>query len=277
LTGESEAAPAMTQPESQADPYQGMSREAVLREHMELKDKFETISKERKELADFVGRVSPFFKQENNQVSFNEDMVRQFVEAKGWYSSPNGEQYHDQNEAVSNNNNGGSPDGQEDGFMDSFTEDPRAAIRQMFKEELMPEIKNLFSESVTPLQQQVTAEQHQRWNAEMASKYPDWQKWRTKTGEYVGKKKLPLHSLQDLEDAYLSAKAVNKGFVDKEQYDAHVRELQNTLQTIRPGAGQPRISDDEATNAQLLGIEQFGDEKTQSVTQALFGKSNLKP
>jgi hypothetical protein len=202
-------------------------------------------------------------------------MVRQYVEAKGWYGSPNGnEPPRDQN-AVEYS--GGNPDGPEDNFVDDLNDNPRQAIRQMFKEEFLPEIKEFFSQSVTPLQQQVTAEQHQRWNAEMSNKYPDWGKWRTKTGEYVNKKKMPLSSLSDLEEAYLSAKAVNKGFVDKEQYDAHVRELQNTLQTIKPGAGQPRVSDDEASNAQLLGIEQFGDKDSQSVNQALFGKSTLKP
>jgi len=268
------AGQASTEPkDSAADPYYGKSREDVIREFEDLRGKYDKTYQERSELAEFVGRVSPFFKQDGGTVSLNDDMLKQYASAKGWFET-NPEPEPQAQETM--NAGAVAPDGNYGDDMDGGG-DIRQVIRDVLKQEFLPEVQKAAQESVKPVQQQLDQDRYNRWNKEMTDKHPEYAQLRTKVGEWVHKHQFPIRDINDLETALNNVKMAEGAYVDRAQAEAHNQMLMDTLQTIQPGAGMPKVNDAEASNAQLMGLDMYGDEKAQSVTQALFGKTALKP
>lgn len=263
------AAPAIPSPPSGGDPFHGKSREDVIKMYEEANALAHQEREGAKELKNFVGRVGMFFKvdEQNGTVDLNEDMVRQWAAARGIVPPIGQEAQNDQGNNMAQAPQG---NGMENPNEPALDDEQKAYVEKLVEERL----KAAIGQTVLPELETTRRERHQNWIAQTASKYPDFSKWHTKVAEYMQKNGLKATSQQDLENAYIATKAIGGGFVDKEQHEKHVGDLVNTLQMLSPGAGQPALNEREATNAQLLGLDQQNS-KSVAANEELFGKAFL--
>jgi hypothetical protein len=246
-----------------ADAYQGKSTDQVIAMHRELESKLSEQGNELGEFREFFRRVGPYFKREGEEVILNEDMIRRVADAQGWLSSK-----ETPNPAVS-----GSQTPASNGEGAVFEKEETASIRDMIKSE----IRDAFKTSVEPLQQQFHQSQHSQWMDSVRSKYPDFDSFRPKIAEYMNKTGYQVNDVGSLEDAYRTVKMLAGGMVDRKETEAHVAELQKTLQTLRPGVGGgPSKPQTELTNAELMGLE-TADTPEKQAFETLTGKPFYRP
>jgi len=268
---EAPAIPSPPSADSGGDPFHGKSREDVIKMYEEANTQVHQEQEGAKELKNFVGRVGMFFKvdEQTGTVDLNEDMVRQWAAARG-IVPPVGQEaaQNDQgnNMAQAPQGNGAAVPPQEPALDD----EQKAYVDKLVEDR----IKAAIGQTVLPELETTRKGRHQNWIAATSQKYPDFSKWQTKVAEYMQKNNLQATSQQDLENAYIATKAIGGGFVDKAQHEKHVGDLVNTLQMLAPGAGQPALNDAEATNAQLLGLDQQNS-KSVAANEELFGKQFL--
>jgi hypothetical protein len=204
-----------------------------------------------------------FFKVDGENVTLNDDMVKRYAEVQGWLKP--------QEEANSTVSGSQTPASNGDGAV--FEKEETASIRDMIKSE----IQNAFKTSVEPLQQQFHQSQHSQWMDSVRSKYPDFDSFRPKIAEYMNKTGYQVNDVGSLEDAYRTVKMLAGGMVDRKETEAHVAELQKTLQTLRPGVGGgPSKPQTELTNAELLGLE-TADTPEKKAFETLTGRPYYKP
>jgi len=252
----------MTTPSQGAvpDKFSGKSVEDLSRAYTELEKRSSRAEQENKELREFVTRVSPFFKVEGDSVSLNEEVYHKYAALQGM--SPGNEQLDNDMNKNQNSNN----------FMNGNDESGADPISELKKK--IEQLESDLREKVDPLQQMVFQDRNEAWIKSVQSEYPDFDQYRQKIGEILNKTGMRISSRDDLKEAYYLAKAKAGGFVDKQQHEQYVGELNKTLQTVLPGAGQPRIDEAKASNRELFGLDSI-DKKASAVNQALFGKPML--
>lgn len=245
-----------------ADAYQGKSTDQVIAMHRELESKLSTQGNELGEFREFFRRVGPYFKREGEEIVLNEDMIKSVAKAQGWLNP----QQETPNPAVMGSQQTTNGDGA------VFEKEETASIRDMIKSE----IRDAFKTSVEPLQQQFHQSQHSQWMDSVRSKYPDFDSFRPKIAEYMNKTGYQVNDVGSLEDAYRTVKMLAGGMVDRKESEAHLVELQKTLQTLRPGAGGgPMKPQTEMTNAELMGLE-TADTPEKKAFETLTGKPYYK-
>jgi hypothetical protein len=72
-------------------------------------------------------------------------------------------------------------------------------------------------------------------------------------------------------------KAKQGGYVDKDQHEQRLTELQKTLSVFNPGANmRPPVDERTATAEELLGLDNKERNEGMTVAEELFGKRVLK-
>lgn len=247
-----------------SDVYQGKSTDEVVAMHKSLETKLSEQGGELGQLRDFVGRVGMFFKVDGENVTLNDDMVKRYAEVQGWLK-PQSE--------PGNSTVPGSQTPTSNGDGPVFEKEESNSIRDMIKDE----IRDAFKTSVEPLQQQFHQSQHSQWIDQARSSYTDFDTFRPKIAEFMNKTGYQVNNVEDLKNAYKAVKALSGELVDRKESEAHVAELQKTLQTLRPGAGGGPIKPQtEMSNAELMGLETV-DSPEKKAFEALTGKPYYRP
>lgn len=233
--------------------YEGKSREEVIAMHKEIEKRLGEQGDELGQLRNFIGRVGMFFKVDGDSVTLNDDVLRKYAEVQGWV--PKSETDNEKPETPNEGN-------------DVFEQNERSTIQEMIRQE----IQSAFKSNFEPLQNQFVQSQHQQWIEKTAQRHPDFMGMRSKVADFINKTGFQVNSAEDLEKAYVATRALSGEMVDKKQTDAHIKELQKTLQNLTPGNRGPIKPEHEMSNAELLGVE-TADTPEKKAFEALTGKT----
>lgn len=251
----------------EGDKFAGKSREEILDMYKSVEGKYAEQGNELGQMRSAFSRVMPYFKLEKDpqtgedSLVLNEEVVKALGQSYGWFQPQTTDNQPNQQPAIQNGNDASS----------SLDPEEQEAYRRIVREE----IGKFREESVTPIQNQLVSTQHAQWIKQLEKDFPDFSVYRQKAAEYLNQRNLQPQSYDQLREAFITAKALAGGFVDKRETEAHTAELMKTLQTIQPGAGQPRRPVTEMSNAELFGLE-VPDTPKQRAFEELTGVSRYK-
>lgn len=231
----------------EGDKFAGKSREEILDMYKGLEGKYAEQGNELGDMRTGFSRVMPYFKYDRDpqtgqdSLVLNEEVIKALGQSYGWFEP---QQTDNKTEVPM-----ATPDG--NGQDLPLDKEELSALESLIDRKF----KQFEERAVSPIQQQFVAAQQAQWVDQVAKKHPDFNAYRQKVGEFLNKTGMQVGSMEDLERAFIATKAVTGGMVDKRETEAHIGELQKTLQTIQPGAGQPRTPVTEMTNEELFGLK----------------------
>lgn len=231
----------------EGDKFAGKSREEVLDMYKGLEGKYAEQGNELGQIRSGFSRVMPYFKLDRDpqtgedSLVLNEEVIKALGQSYGWFEPQQTDNRQEQQMAIQNGNTPDMP----------YDKEELSALEALIDKKF----KQFEERAVNPIQQQFVAAQQAQWVDQVAKKHPDFNAYRQKVGEFLNKTGMNVGSSEDLERAFIATKAVTGGMVDKRETEAYISELQKTLQTIQPGAGQPRTPVTEMTNEELFGLK----------------------
>ena len=255
-TAETPAATSTTPPQADQGEFYGKSREDVIRELQSLRNRSTEAETNLKHATDFISRVSMFFRQDGDSVSIDSDAMMDYLRMQGKLPKE-GDSTPPDNPLTPNP----QPDAE------------HLSLEEAQKKEIERQVQERLKEAMQPMQREFAKHQYGAWVEKLTAKYPDFPSWRAKVGEYINKTGHQVSSMESLEQAFLGAKASAGEFVDKKQYEAHVKDLEKTLQMHMPGSLVAPVDMDNAPTEELLGLNRKSEK--QAVVEALFGKPFL--
>jgi hypothetical protein len=253
---------AATEPEK----LDGKSSTELRTMYSEAERRLSAASKENSQLRTFVQRIAGYFQTdpETNEISFNDDMIKRYVEYKGLLKN-------DQNQPANQTTPNNVPPQTQDAAFDALDQDQKTEIERIIAERLQAALK----ERVDPVRDEFKAHQYNLWIEQLKGKYNDFEGFRPKMVEYMQKFGLQdkVKNIEDLETIYRATKANNDGYVDKAVHEGHVGELQKALSVFNPGISSRPVDNANASEEELLGLDEKREDS--KITEALFGKSYL--
>jgi len=251
--------------------FAGKSREDVLKSYVELEKMHGTQAETLKQAETFIQQVSPFFNADpdSGRVDWNDEMGKRLAETRGWIQpqEPPEEKPDEKKEKAVNNQ-----------FMQQFEENPEQAILEAAKTAAAEAARDAVMQGITPLQQQVNSQMHNNWMQNVKARHPDFDEYRPKIGQLLNNHNFAVNNEADLENAYIAAKALDGGMIDKKDAESQQMELQKALQVYNPGVSiRKDINPETATTEELIGLKHAGQKTHHSdKIQELFGKGYLR-
>lgn len=268
-----------TGPAQDLSKFEGKSREDVIQSYQELQSKIGEMGQKMDTAERLLNMMDPWFNLDpsTGKLTPNDDTVNRYISWRDQQRNPEPPPRMQSSQQTPPPPQYKVPaDG--DNFDRLLEENPREAIRLIAEQVSQQNTNRAFDERVTPFQNRFLEQQYDTWREKLIMKYPDYEQWESQAVKLAKAKRAQIDGIQDIEFWYNAAKANGGGFVDKREVQNFIKDLERSQSIIgaRQFTTRAPISPD-ATTEELIGLNQYGQERNSSIVETLFGKRQLAP